>query len=474
MDADEIIKLLILGRESGPFGLMGPDKDIMRSISESLEDMDPGNREEVINKVNSWMETAYQPGGTPDRPKPMFKEGQRDLTSFLSSFQRKTNPRGAEINKPKFDNPVQAARPVKQKVEQNFPMPKDEIGRGQNFPMPVDKNGREGRQEANFDAPENLAPMEARGRAPAGSVINTDIPFEINAGRLSPVAMQQVPDIGEAPGPGASQQDIDAFDARRADRDAIVAANAEKAAAARTDWRESMTLKGPRPATPARREFGPNFELIRTIPGTPAGPTLEDRQHNEDVMKNRRTEDKLNSLKNPLFGNRLSDWFESKNREHGENSRFKDYGTFNDLLSQNPQAALKLADQFKYISAANATPITQASENARKYAEAQKQGLRAYASEEGGLQYLPANHPKVAVPEGTKKGTVTFDNPYKPEGLDNPFNDPYEDLRKKGLVSRDMSTGDYSPTQAPMLSSPQDNRRRTPEDLMGSWSYGTV
>jgi len=456
MDAQEIKKLLALGYRSGPFGLMGPDEDIMRGISESLEGMEPEERNRVIEEVNQFMSTAKTPGG-----RDMFDEGQKDLTSFLSSFQRKRNPRGAEINKPKFDNPIQAARPVQQKVEQNFP-------------MPVDKNGREGRQEVNFDAPENLAPMEARGRAPAGSLINTDIPFEINAGRLSPVVMQQVPNIGEAPGPGASQQDIDAFDIRRADRDAIVAANAEKAAAARTDWRESMTLKGPRPATPARREFGPNFELIRTIPGTPAGPTLEDRQHNSDVMKNRRTRDQLNSLDNPLFGNRLSDWFESKNREHGENSRFKDYGTFNDLLSQNPQAALKLADQFKYISAANATPITQASENARKYAEAQKQGLRAYASEEGGLQYLPANHPKVAVPEGTKRGTVTFDNPYKPEGLDNPFNDPYEDLRKKGLVSRDMRTGDYSPTQAPMLSSPQDNRRRTPEDLMGSWSYGTV
>ncbi len=458
MTDEEILNLLKKGQNRGRLGY---DKESINQVSSYLESLPEEERVRKVEEINNLMGSTKSPGGSSYFSDPTFQEfSKRGQTTYGRGNR-------GRVNRPAFDKPApvkadqKAARPVEQKVEQNFP-------------MPADKNGREGRQEANFNDPENLAPMEARGRVPAGSLINTDIPFEINAGRLSPVVMQQVPDIGEAPGRGASQQDIDAFDARRANRDAIEGSNAEKAAAARTDWRESMTLKGPRPATPARREFGPNFELIRTIPGTPAGPTLEDRQHNEDVMKNRRTRDQLNSLDNPLFGNRLSDWFESKNREHGENSRFKDYSTFNDLLSQNPQAALKLADQFKYISASNATPITQASENARKYADAQKQGLRAYASEEGGLQYLPANHPKVAVPEGTKKGTVTFDNPYKPEGLDNPFNDPYEDLRKKGLVSRDMSTGDYSPTQAPMLSSPQDNRRRTPEDLMGSWSYGTV
>ena len=462
MDADEIIKLLVTGRKTGPFVLFGPDRKKMDSIREALKGMEPEERASILERVNAFMETAKAPGGRPGVGRPMFKEDERNLIGFLNKNQVKTFPRGAEQNKPNFNNPnaapaaapaAPAPAPAQGKVEQNFPMPNNQRGQG-----------------VDFDQPDNLAPMEVRGRAPAGPIVDTSPAMSIAGGVMTPVKMDELPEVGEKPGPGASQLEIDAYNARLAERTAVERANADRASNARDDWQESMVLKG--------------------------GMDSTSRQWNDNVIKNRRTADRIKSINNPLMGNRLSDWFDAKNREHGENSRYKDYKDFNDLYARNPNAALALADQFKYISAANAKPITQASENAKRYAESEKKGLRAYA-DENGLQYLPANHPKVAVPEGTQKGTVTFKDPYNPEGLDNPFSErPLETAEREGIGFRNpvLSGGpamsplgitgprraDFdAPTRAMgAMRDLEEERRRSrsysPDELTGSWGYGSV
>ena len=455
MDADEIIKLLITGRKTGPFGLFGPDRQKMDSISEALEGMEQAERDSILERVNAFMETAKAPSG-----RPMFGPGDRNLIGFLNKNQvkRNRNPRGAEQNKPNFNKP--AAAPAAPAPAPAAPAP---AAPAPAAPAPA--------QEApNFNKPDNLAPMEVQGRAPAGPAINTNIPMQIRGGKLTPIQMAELPEVGQRPGEGAAQMDIDAFNARLAERNAVQANNAQLAANARDDWQESMVLRG--------------------------GMDALSRQHNENVIKNRRVRDRIDSLNNPLFGNKLSDWFDAKNREHGENSRFKDYDSFNDLYAKNPNSALALADQFKYISARNAKPITSSDQRAKEYAESESKGLRAYADKDG-LRYLPANHPKVAVPEGTKKGTITFKDPYNPEGLDNPFSErPLETAEREGLGFRNpvLSGGpamsplgvtgpkraDFdAPTRAlGAMRDLEEERRRSksysPDELMGSWGYGSV
>jgi len=427
MTDEEILDLFRKGQNRGGFGY---DKESINQVSSYLDSLPDEERVKKLQEINEIMSSTKSPGGRSYFSDPTFQE----FSKRGQSTQGRGNRGG--VNRPAFDKPapVQAEQkaPAQAPAKEADPAP---------APAPAPAQG----QDQVIKLPEIVGDLPAR-EFPA---------FNIRGGNLTPVAMQDVP---MAPNPlpnGSTPEQIAAHQAEIANRNSIIQANSDRRQEADKQLDDARVYeKGP--------YHGSQGQYYRNEQGDSVwGTNPLDRQGMADALKNRKTLEKLDTIRN-------------NPRSRIITSQIPD---FDQKLAKDPMGALALFDEARYRSGANAKPITQQDMIKAGYNDPTMGGKKRAYADENGIRYLYNDDPLMKSDrDPSAKSSITFDKPQTTnlEGLNNPFTDPYEDLRKKGLISRDMRTGDYSPTQGPRLGAPQDNRRRTPEELMGSWSYGTV
>ena len=191
---------------------------------------------------------------------------------------------------------------------------------------------------------------------------------------------------------------------------------------------------------------------------------------------NRRKLQKFDDFKkNSNLNMAVSDWVNQSIANAGPNGRLAGRN-FNEILKNDPELALSLADQFKARSASDAVR--------RNEARIQKQGLDGYTQEElnkelmdqGWTHVADANGLRLAPPEQV----ASMQQRIKDRNT-NPFGEnPFKSLEEAGAVTRDME-GNYTKNpdfQAPQASIPQLPQVQPegnigPKRLMDSREWGT-
>ena len=321
------------------------------------------------------------------------------------------------------------------------------------------------------------------GRAQTPDFTN---PYAMNNGRMSAV---QIPDLLEVPelpelADDASDEQKKAHAQALAQRNEIIAQNNEaKAARTRADAAYTDSQINPMSLADGRSKIkigetqghgGRMYAQERNM--TPE----EIRSHNKlardaasRARLNRRKLQKFDDFKkNSNLNLAVSDWVNQSIANAGPQGRLAGRN-FNEILKNDPELALSLADQFKARSASDAVR--------RNEARIQKQGLDGYTQEElnkelmdqGWTHVADANGLRLAPPEQVASMKQKID-----DRNTNPFGEnPFKSLEEAGAVTRDME-GNYTRNpdfKAPQASIPQLQVEGNigPNRLMDSREWGS-